>query len=612
MFMKLSTSEVNLMTAHFDMARCDAAIAAECEPQMCGFTADDGTRIVYRHWRRPAARTRRGAVILLHRGHEHGGRMAHLADDPAFAPYDIYAWDARGHGLAEGARGAAPDFGTLVGDLDRFVRHLRETDGVSMHEIALVGQSVGAVIAATWVHDHAPGIRAMVLAAPAFDVNLFVPGARVALAAWRRLRGDFTVNSYVRPSMLTSDPARAASYASDPLVTRAISSEVLLDLYRTAERVVDDAAAIHVPVQVLIPGADRVVKPAIQHRFHAALGAAKKECHVFPDLRHDILGEAERAPVLAEMGRFLEECFAQPAVVPSLIDADRRGFTRDETDRLARSVAPFSFKALSVVLSRLNLRVGGALSEGIALGHRTGFDSGATLDYVYRNEARGRGWLGRKVDRAYLDAIGWRGIRQRKRHAEELIARALDQLQAACRPARIIDIAAGHGRYVLDAVAAAETRPESILLRDFCPDNVTAGRALIARRGLTDIARFEQGDAFDGDDLAKADPSPTLAVVSGLYELFQENAPVLASLEGLARAMPDGALLIYTGQPWHPQLEYIARVLTSHRDGRPWVMRRRTQAEMDQLVAAAGFRKIEQKIDRWGIFTVSLAERVRQ
>jgi hypothetical protein len=39
-------------------------------------------------------------------------------------------------------------------------------------------------------------------------------------------------------------------------------------------------------------------------------------------------------------------------------------------------------------------------------------------------------------------------------------------------------------------------------------------------------------------------------------------------------------------------------------------MRRRTQAEMDQLVAAAGFRKITQRIDEWGIFTVSLAERI--
>ena len=38
-------------------------------------------------------------------------------------------------------------------------------------------------------------------------------------------------------------------------------------------------------------------------------------------------------------------------------------------------------------------------------------------------------------------------------------------------------------------------------------------------------------------------------------------------------------------------------------------MRRRTQAEMDQLVEKAGFRKLEQRIDEWGIFTVSLARR---
>ena len=38
-------------------------------------------------------------------------------------------------------------------------------------------------------------------------------------------------------------------------------------------------------------------------------------------------------------------------------------------------------------------------------------------------------------------------------------------------------------------------------------------------------------------------------------------------------------------------------------------MRRRTQAELDALVAAAGFRKIAQRIDEWGIFTVSLARK---
>ena len=39
-------------------------------------------------------------------------------------------------------------------------------------------------------------------------------------------------------------------------------------------------------------------------------------------------------------------------------------------------------------------------------------------------------------------------------------------------------------------------------------------------------------------------------------------------------------------------------------------MRRRTTAEMDELVRVAGFQKSEMEVDEWGMFTVSLAHRV--
>ena len=38
-------------------------------------------------------------------------------------------------------------------------------------------------------------------------------------------------------------------------------------------------------------------------------------------------------------------------------------------------------------------------------------------------------------------------------------------------------------------------------------------------------------------------------------------------------------------------------------------MRRRTTAEMDELVRVAGFEKIDMEIDQWGMFTVSIARR---
>jgi SAM-dependent methyltransferase len=256
------------------------------------------------------------------------------------------------------------------------------------------------------------------------------------------------------------------------------------------------------------------------------------------------------------------------------------------------------------------MAIGGLLSEGMRLGHRTGFDSGSTLDYVYRNIPSGLGPLGRLIDKAYLQAIGWRGIRQRKSHLQELLRATMERMAGCGMPVRVLDIAAGHGRYVLDALEAGTTKPESVLLRDYSDINVEAGRALIREKGLEAIVQFVKGDAFDGRSLAAVEPKPTLGIVSGLYELFPDNGMVSGSLAGLAEAIPPGGYLIYTNQPWHPQLELIARALTSHRQNQPWIMRRRVQAETDQLVAAAGFRKIEQRIDEWGIFTVSVAERI--
>ena len=107
-------------------------------------------------------------------------------------------------------------------------------------------------------------------------------------------------------------------------------------------------------------------------------------------------------------------------------------------------------------------------------------------------------------------------------------------------------------------------------------------------------------DTFHRESLARIQPRATIGIVSGLYELFPSNDAVLNSLRGLAEAIEPGGYLIYTNQPWHPQLEFIAHVLRN-REGERWVMRRRT--------TAVGFEKIDMEIDQWGMFTVSVAKR---
>ena len=572
------------------------------------FDTHDGVALFYRRW---AATTTpaRGAIVLFHRGHEHSGRMDHLPGELDMPDFDFFAWDARGHGRSPGARGDSPSFGTSVRDVGTFIAHIGARHGFPEESVAIVAQSVGAVIVATWVHDYAPRIRGLVLASPAFKVKLYVPLALPGLRLMRALRGNFFVKSYVKARLLSRDPVRVATYDSDPLIARSISVNILLGLQQASDRIVADAAAITAPTQVLMSEKDWVVEDRPQHAFFERLGAITKEKHVLPGFLHDTLGERDRALALAKARNFMLGLFDRAPERRDVTDADRRGFTKDEADALERPLARFSPRGLYWSATRAVLRFGGTLSDGLRVGHATGFDSGSMLDYVYRNRASGRTMVGRLFDRTYLDSIGWRGIRQRKLHVEELIGEAMRRLRARGGAVHVVDIAAGHGRYALDACANGAEQPDSILLRDYSDINVRAGTTLIAQRNLTGVARFTHADAFDQASLRAISPRPTIGIVSGLYELFADNTRVGTSLAGLADAIASGGYLVYTCQPWHPQLELIARALKSHRGGEAWVMRRRTQAEMDQLVERAGFRKVTQRINEEGLFTVSLAER---
>jgi alpha-beta hydrolase superfamily lysophospholipase/SAM-dependent methyltransferase len=520
-------------------------------PQERHFATDDGTELFYRYW--PAAQnTTDKAVVLFHRGHEHSGRMAHLVDELRLPEFASFAWDARGHGRSPGPRGHSPSLATSVKDVDNFVAHVSRAHGIPLENIAVIAQSVGAVLVATWAHDFAPHVRCLVLASPAFKVKLYVPFARPGLQLLQKLRGNFFVNSYVKAKFLTHDPERIASYQRDPLITRPISVNILLALYAAAERVVADARAITLPTQLLISGSDWVVHRAPQERFFERLGAPIKERHVLPGFYHDTLGEKDRALAVDKARDFVLRMFAQAPQRVSLLDAHRSGYTREEQLALERPLPALAPKAIGYALMRAGMGTLGRLSDGMRLGFETGFDSGSTLDYVYRNEAKGRLALGKRLDRNYLDSIGWRGIRVRKAHIETLIARAMEALRTRGTIVRVLDIAAGHGRYVLESLERSPVKPDSILLRDYSDINVRDGAALIREKGLAGIARFERGDAFDAASLAAIAPRPTLAIVSGLYELFADNALAERSLSGLSRCVEPGGYLVYTGQPWHP------------------------------------------------------------
>ena len=446
-------------------------------------------------------------------------------------------------------------------EIDAFVRELTTRWLPTPRSFTIVGSGSAALVAAVWVHDYAPPVRCLVLHDPALTLRDCAPG--MGAVPWDQ-------------GGMGLPPA----YRS------------------TAARIIADACAFHVPVCVLRTAHDPRIDDQALARFADQLPLQPGDV----EYRNLQSWDEFDGWLRTRSGR--DESPSPASVADRLAE-----HTRKEFDAYFGRLPLFSRRRADFAWQKLLIRTVGRLSTGIRLGLRTGFDSGSTIDYVYRCESSGTTRLGRLIDEAYLQSAGWKSIRVRRRNLQALIIRGAGQLRAAGLPVRIADIAAGPGRYVMEAAQRIQPRPEHIRLRDYNVHEVRNGHALISELALEDIAVFEQADAFDRPSLESMCPRPTLMIICGLYELFPDNEPVAQSLAGVAEVIEPGGVLIYTGMPWHPELEYIGRVLPSHRPGHRCATRRRTQFELDHLVEIAGFRKTGQMIDPWGIFSVSIARR---
>ena len=399
------------------------------------FTSWDGAQLFYRSWTPNKATDK--ALLLFHRGHEHSGRWQETVDSLGLEDVAIFAWDARGHGRSAGDRGAAKSLHHLIKDVDVFVRHVSGNFGIPIENVIVLAHSLAAVTVTAWIHDYAPPIRAMILATAAFHVKLYVP---LAVPALRILRPRF-VKSYVKSRMLTHDRDQAADYNSDPLIFRQIAVNLLLDLHDTAKRLLADAGAIQMPTLMIGAGKDWVVSLEAQQEFFDRLSSTHKRFEIYPDAYHAIFHETNRHEVIELVREFVRDCFAKPATSPSSLNADQSGYTAHEYECLKNN------GSARFALARAGLKLAGRLSRGIETGRRSGFDSGLSLDYVYKNEPHGWTALGRLIDKSYLNSIGWRGIRQRKLNLDRTLRDLILKMKQENRPVRILDIAAGAGRY---------------------------------------------------------------------------------------------------------------------------------------------------------------------
>jgi len=369
--------------------------------------------------------------------------------------------------------------------------------------------------------------------------------------------------SYVKAKVLTHDVEEQNKYNSDKLINKEINARLLIDLANMGQRLIEDSMAIELPTIIFSAQKDYVVKNSAQKKFYLNLSSKKREFIELENFYHGIIFEKERQTVYKML-----------------------------SEKIYYSIQKFSMKTF------------GFLSKGMSLGLKYGFDSGISLDYIYKNQANGKLLIGKLIDRFYLNQVGWAGVRVRKKNLLALIEEKINSLGE--ENVKILDVAGGTGNYLFDI---KERYPKlKILINEFKKSNIEVGEEVIKRNNWQDIS-FVNYDCFDKETYKKINYKPNIVIISGVFELFEDNKMLENTISGITEILDKDAAVIYTGQPWHPQLKQIALVLNSHKgSGKSWLMRRRSEKELDSLFEKYNLKKEKMLIDNEGIFTVSLAE----
>jgi SAM-dependent methyltransferase len=254
------------------------------------------------------------------------------------------------------------------------------------------------------------------------------------------------------------------------------------------------------------------------------------------------------------------------------------------------------------------IRLAGWWSLGIHLCIESGPASGRMMRYAYRNQAQGRGPIGRWIDRRFLSYPGWNGVRQRRQCLERLINQAIDELGVSPgKSIHLLDIAGGTADYVIGVLSQRRAQAISALCLDISQETVQEGRQLADDAGASAV-EFQIGDVTDASTLMRLTPRPDIVICSGFYELLTDDAAVAASVEMIQTILAPGGRFIVSHQMSQPKLTGMGRLFRDSSAGE-LNMKMRSPQIIEQMLIAVGFA-VERKLTAADLYTIFLARRV--
>lgn len=278
--------------------------AASISNEQGTFAGAEGLELFWQSWRGDAPV--RATVVLVHGAAEHCGRYGYVVERLAPAGFPVFSMDLRGHGRSEGDRMVIDRMAYAIADIDQLVTRARESE--PDRPLILLGHSMGGAIALEYALTHEDRIDALVLSAPAADMDTASFQIRLVSHLLTRIAPKLGVYE-VDATAISRDPAEVAAYDSDPLVPRdKLPARTIAEMAGSIARFPARLPDFHTPLLIMHGGADRITSTRASRMVHEHAGSADKTLIVYDGYYHEIFNEpeADRDRVISDLLAWLE------------------------------------------------------------------------------------------------------------------------------------------------------------------------------------------------------------------------------------------------------------------------------------------------------------------
>lgn len=227
-------------------------------------------------------------------------------------------------------------------------------------------------------------------------------------------------------------------------------------------------------------------------------------------------------------------------------------------------------------------------------------DSGLNFDHMYRAQPKGITSFGRFVDKVLLNLPSVKATRHRKDIIIKILANEIANNLMLSKKTRILDVASGPARYLVDLIDSSNQNNIEVLCIDKDIRALNFGKILAGNKPI----RYTKADVQKTEHLKRLSKKiswvPNIVLISGLFEYKDDNFVKNILAEIYDNIAYDG-LLLFISQVDNPTKKLMSKVcLTS--EGKSWELIYRKPEIFRKWLLKLGFKSVIISVDQWGMY----------